>query len=153
MPVGFFGSLRPGDTIFFVNLLDLRRQAPRIAVDGLCGVVGNDNIQHATIVDLSTSGLRLERMFDARTATPEMHLEIELPGIDEVVWAHGVVAQAQLTRRPGFTEQGLPNFWFSTGVRILTMCQREARLLREYVVETLVAKRRVSDRRQFADRS
>jgi len=36
-----------GDTIFFVNLLDLRRLAPRIPVDGLCGVVANDNLRHA----------------------------------------------------------------------------------------------------------
>jgi len=130
-----------------VNLLDLRRQAPRIPLDGLCGVVGNDNIQHATVVDLSTSGLRLERMFDARTATPEMHLEIELPGVDEVVWAHGIVTSARLTRRPGHTELGMPNFWFSTGIRIVTMCERETRLLRDYVVEMLVARRRVPDRR------
>lgn len=136
-----------------MNLLDLRRQAPRIPVDGLCGVVANDDVQAANIVDLSTTGIRLERMFDARTATPEMHLEIELPGIDEVVWAHGVVTSAQLSRRPGQTAEGMPNFWFSTGVRILTMCQRETRLLRDYVVEMLCARRRISDRRLIADRS
>jgi len=136
-----------------VNLLDLRRQAPRVSIDAMCGVVGNDNVQHATVVDLSTTGLRLERMFDARTASRDVQLEIELPGIDEVVWAHGVVASARLTPRPGQSELGLPNFWFSTGVRIVTMCQREAKLLREFVVETLVAKRKVSDRRLLADRS
>lgn len=120
-----------------MNLLDVRRMAPRIPVDGLCGVVANDDLRHAAMLDISTTGLRLERPFDPRTASRIVQLEIELPGIDEVVWARGEVTFAHLSPMGGTTPDGQPRFWCRAGLRLAEVCVRERRMLRDYVVETL----------------
>jgi hypothetical protein len=148
----FFGPRSAERYDFFVNLSELRRQAPRIPTEGICGVVGNDGLRHGTMVDLSATGLRVERKFDGRTATTVVQLEIELPGVDEILWAHGVVTFAQLSSMPGYTDEGQPNFWFRTGIRFVSMCQRERRMLRDYVVSTLRETRRRVDRRLNPDR-
>jgi hypothetical protein len=137
-------------TIFFVNLLDARRCAPRISVDGLCGVAANDELRHAAMTDLSTLGLRLERPFDPKTARPIVQLEIELPGIDEVLWASAAVTHAWLTPMPGRTADGQPRFWCRAGLRIADASRRERHLLRDYVIETLIARRIIPDRRRGA---
>jgi hypothetical protein len=132
----------PGpSTIFFVNLLDARRRAPRISVDGFCGVVTDDDLHHASMSNLSTLGLRLERPFDPKTARPIVQLEIELPGVDEVVWVSAAVTHAHLSPMPGRGADGQPRFWCKAGLRIANASQRELRLLRDYVVEQLVARR------------
>jgi hypothetical protein len=136
-----------GDTIFLVNLLDLRRLAPRISVDGLCGVVSHDELRPASLRDLSATGLRLERPFDPRTASPIVQLELELPGLDEVVWARAIVTFAKLTPMPGRTADGQPRFWCRAGLRIADVCSRERRLLRDYVIESLRLHGTAPDRR------
>ncbi len=137
----FCARARGLDTIFFVNLLDARRRAPRISIDGLCGVVVDNDLHHASMSDLSTLGLRIERPFDPKAAKPIVQLEIELPGVDEIVWASAVVTHAYLTPMPGRTADGQPRFWCRAGLRIADACQRERRMLRDYVVETLIARR------------
>lgn len=123
-------------TIFFVNLLDPRRIAPRIAVDGLCGVVANGNeLRHAAMRDLSAIGVQLERVFDPAHASRIVQLELELPGVDEVVWARGEVTRAFLTPLPGRTPDGQPRFWCRAGLRLAGVAQRERRLLRDYVLD------------------
>lgn len=120
-----------------MSFLDPRRIAPRINVDGLCGVVANDNeLRHASLLDLSAIGLRLERPFDPASASRVVQLEIELPEIDEVVWARGEVTRAFLTPMPGRTPDGQPRFWCRAGLRLAGVAQRERRLLRDYVLET-----------------
>ena len=113
-----------------------RRLAPRILVEGLCGIVANDELSHASLRDLSEIGLRLERPFDPKTARPVVQLEIELPGIDDVLWARAAVSFAILTPMPGRTADGQPRFWCSAGLRLVDVCRRERSLLRDYVVET-----------------
>ena len=127
-----------------MNLLDARRRAPRIHVDGLCGVVANDDLQPAAMSNLSTLGLRVERPFDPKTASPVVQLEIELPGIDEIVWVSASVTHAHLTPMPGRGADGQPRFWCRAGLRIANASQRELRLLRDYVIESLVARRAVT---------
>lgn len=125
-----------------MNLLDARRRAPRISIEGLCGIVTNDDdLQPAAMSNLSTLGLRVERPFDPVNARPVVQLEIELPGIDEIVWVSAVVTHAHLTPMPGRTADGQPRFWCRAGLRIANASQRELRMLRDYVVETLVARR------------
>jgi hypothetical protein len=131
-----------------MNLLDARRRAPRISLDGLCGVVSDDDgLCHASMSDLSSIGLCIERPFDARTARPVVQLEIELPGVDEIVWASAAVTYARVTRMRGRGRDGQARFWCRTGLRIASASQRERRLLRDYVVERLIQVRRASDRR------
>lgn len=136
------------DTIFFVNLLDVRRRAPRITVDGLCGVVTNDDqLRPASMSNLSTLGLRVERPFDPKTARPVVQLEIELPGIDEVLWASAAVTHAYLTPMPGRTPDGQPKFWCRAGLRITDVSRSEKRLLLDYVFDQLRARFQAPDRR------
>jgi hypothetical protein len=148
---GFLPTRAEPATIFFVNLLDARRCAPRISVDGLCGVAANDDLRPAAMTNLSTLGVRLERPFDPKTARPVVQLEIELPGLDEVLWASASVTHAWLTPLPGIGADGQRRFWCRAGLRITDACQRERRLLRDYVVETLIAQRRAPDRRRRGD--
>lgn len=121
------------------NAFASRRLAPRIPVDGLCGVVANDNLMHAAMLDLSASGLRLERPFDPKTAKPVVQLEIELPGIDEVIWARGVVTFARLSPLPGRMPDGQPRFWCRAGLQIADVSRPDRRMLRDYVLETRAA--------------
>ena len=132
-----------------MNLLDARRRAPRISVDGFCSVASDEDLHHAAMSDLSTLGLRLERPFDPAKARPIIQLEIELPGIDEVVWASAVVTHAYLTPMPGRRADGQPRFWCKAGLRIADASRAERQMLRDYVVEQLVARRTdgVCDRR------
>jgi hypothetical protein len=132
-----------------MNLLDARRRAPRISVDGFCSVASDEALHHASMSDLSTLGLRLERPFDPAKARPIVQLEIELPGIDEVVWASAVVTHAYLTPMPGRRADGQPRFWCKAGLRIADASRAERQMLRDYVVEQLVARRSdgVRDRR------
>jgi hypothetical protein len=121
-----------------------RRLAPRVRLDGLCGVVSKHELRHAALLDLSALGVRLERPFDPQTASRVVQLEIELPGTDELVWARGEVTFAHLTPMGGRTPDGQPRFWCRAGVRITGVSRTERRLLRDYVVETRRAHRRLA---------
>lgn len=128
-----------------MNLLDVRRRAPRISVEGFCGVVSDkDDLHHATMSNLSTLGLRLERPFDPETARPIVQLEIDLPGLDEVVWASAIVTRAVLTPMPGRRADGKPRFWCRAGLRIGDTSRRERRMLQDYVIDQMVTRRSVA---------
>jgi hypothetical protein len=90
--------------------------------------------------DLSASGLCVERPFDPVTAKPIVQLEIELPGLDEVVWASAKVTRAYLTPMKRGAD-GKPRFWCRAGLRIGDTSRRELRMLRDYVSEQLLVAR------------
>lgn len=115
---------------------DPRRLGPRITVDGLCGVVGKRDLVPAAMVDLSSMGLRLERPFDPAAAARTVQLEIELPGVDEILWATGHVTFAHLSPLGGVHPDGQPRLWCRAGIQIDAAAGRDLRLLREYVIET-----------------
>jgi hypothetical protein len=124
-----------------MSILDPRRLAPRITVDGLCGVVAERELQPASLVELSSIGLRIELPFDRTYARDTLQLEIELPGVDEIVWARGRVTFAHLSPMGGRYADGEPRFWCRAGVSIEAAAGRERRMLRDYVMETRRAKR------------
>jgi hypothetical protein len=115
---------------------DPRRLGPRIAVDGMCGVVTQRELGHAAMVDLSSFGVRLERPFDPATASRTVQLELELPGVDEIMWARGHVTFAHLSPMGGRHRDGQPRLWCRAGIRIDGAAGRDMRLLRDYVIET-----------------
>jgi hypothetical protein len=115
---------------------DPRRRAVRVQVDGFCGVVCREQLRHASLRDLSVHGLRIERPFDPRTASPHLQLEIELPEIDEILWAKGAVTFAHLSPMGGRHPDGQPRLWCRAGVRIEGLARSEQRLLGDYVFET-----------------
>jgi hypothetical protein len=145
-------DLRSGvSTIFLVNLLDARRRAPRISVDGFCSVATDrDDLHHASLSDLSTLGLQLESAYDPATpraaaVRPVVQLEIELPGLDEIVWTSAVVTRVYCTRivRGG---DGRSRFWYRAGLRIGETSRHDRRMLHDYVIEKLVAHRAAATR-------
>lgn len=125
---------------------DPRRLGPRITLDGLCGVVTDRDLRHAAMVDLSSMGMRLERPFDPATASRTVQLEIELPGIDDILWARGHVTFAHLSPMGGLHANGQPRFWCRAGIQIDAATGRDMRMLREYVIETRRARLAATER-------
>jgi hypothetical protein len=119
-----------------MSLADPRRLAPRIHVDGLCGLVVGRELRHAAMIDLSAIGLRVELPFDPAAASRCVQLEIELPGVDEIVWARGRVTFAHLAPMGGCHADGQPRLWCRAGIHVELAAARERRLMRDYVIET-----------------
>ncbi|MFN0246365.1 MAG: PilZ domain-containing protein [Kofleriaceae bacterium] len=119
---------------------DVRRAAPRIQAEGICGLVAGRALVPASMMDLSWLGLRLELPFDHATARRVMQLEIEVPGLDEIVWAQGHVTFARLTPMGGVHPDGQPRLWCSAGVQIDVAAPRERRLVRDLVMDTTRAR-------------
>lgn len=116
---------------------DVRRAAPRIHADGICGLVTDGRaLVPASLTDLSWLGLRLELPFDHATARRVVQLEIEVPGLDEIIWAQGHVTSARLTPMGGVHPDGQPRLWCSAGLQIDVVAPRERRLVRELVMDT-----------------
>ncbi len=146
----FLGPLPCGPYNTFMNLLDARRRAPRISIDGFCNVAVANDLHHASLSNLSTLGFHVERPFDPATARPVVQLEIELPGLDEILWASATVTRAYLSPMPGRTANGQPRFWCRAGLVLGDTSRRERVLLRDYVVDQLVTRRtaaKTADRR------
>lgn len=113
----------------------LRREGPRVDVEALCWEVVDGHEHTALAVELSAEGVRLERPYVAGPPRREIPLEIEVPGIDEILWAKGEACFDTLTwqRSLGLIRR--------TGYRIVSAAARDLRLLREYVFETHRARR------------
>ena len=135
---GMLPGRRTGPYHFGMHRPDPRRNGPRIAVDGFCGVVTHRDLRHATLLELSETGIRLERVFDPRVAARTVALEIELPEIDEVIWARADVAFARLTPLGGVHASGQPRLLCRAGLRIADAASHHLRLLRDYVFATHV---------------
>jgi hypothetical protein len=77
---------------------------------------------------------------------PEVPLQIEVPGIDEVMWARGDVVFDRLVQaRTGETNGGPFGLIRRTGYRIALAAARDLRLLRDYVFDTYYARRARED--------
>ena len=113
---------------------DLRRVSPRIDVEALCWEVIGDRERSALLVDVSTEGARVERPYIGGRIETEVPLQIEVPGIDEVMWARGDVVFDKLVpaRSPG-ASGGPFGLIRRTGYRIAIAAARDLRLLRDYV--------------------
>ncbi len=110
---------------------DPRRTSPRIDVEALCWEIGGDREVSSLVVDLSSHGVRVERPFVGGRVAREVPLQIEVPGIDEVMWAKGDVVFDQLV--PARSNGGPFGLLRRTGYRIAIAAARDLRLLRDYV--------------------
>jgi hypothetical protein len=104
------------------------RLAPRIDVEAFCSEILPGGQRPALVVDLSADGLRIERPYLGGRTPDEMAVELELPGVDEVIWARVAVCFNRI--RPGGGPFGLVR---TTGLRIIAAAERDLRLLRELV--------------------
>jgi hypothetical protein len=110
---------------------EIRRVSPRIDVEALCWETFGEREHSALLVDVSTEGARVERPYIGGRIEYEVPLQIEVPGIDEVMWARGDVVFDKLV--PAKTRGGPFGLIRRTGYRIAVAAQRDLRLLREYV--------------------
>ncbi len=110
---------------------DARRTSPRIDVEALCWEVVDDREVSSLIVDLSSHGVRVERPFVGGRVAREVPLQIEVPGIDEVMWARGDVVFDQLV--PMRSNGGPFGLMRRTGYRLAIAAARDLRLLRDFV--------------------
>jgi hypothetical protein len=137
---------------------DPRRSSPRIGLEALCWeVVGHHELQ-SMVVDLSSEGARLQRPFIvagedsgpielgpagksryiprprlAERRDRVIPLQLEVPGIDEVMWARGDVVFDELV--PVKSSGGPFGLMRRTGVHISLAAGRDMRLLRDYVYD------------------
>jgi hypothetical protein len=115
-----------------MRLLDPRRLAPRVRLDGLCGMVVGADLRPASMTDLSWGGLRIEMVFDPKHASRTLQLEIEVPEVDEIMWAHGHVTFAHISPLGGRHADGQPRLWVRAGVQLDATASRHRRLIRDY---------------------
>lgn len=120
---------------------DLRRVSPRIDVEALCWETIGERETSALLVDVSTQGARVERPYIGGRIEYEVPLQIEVPGIDEVMWARGDVVFDKLV--PDTKHGGPFGLIRRTGYRIAIAAARDLRLLRDYVYDTYAARRPV----------
>ena len=111
-------------------MMDPRRASPRIDVEALCWELIGDREYSSLIVDLSTDGARVERPYAGGRIEREVPLQIEVPGIDEVMWAKADVVLDQLVPD---RKAGPCQLMRRTGYRIAIAASRDLRLVRDYV--------------------
>jgi hypothetical protein len=93
------------------------------------------------VTDLSAEGVRLERPYLGGPSPAEILLELEVPDVDEVIWARGEVCFDQVRQAP--PGQGGPlGLLRTTGVRLVSAAARDLRLLRDLVFERHRARHR-----------
>jgi hypothetical protein len=102
------------------------RVGPRIVLESLCHEIAGGRERPALVSDLSEVGLRLERPFVGGRLPREVQLELELPGVDDVLWAMGHV-------RFDVVRQVRGDLWRITGIRIAAAAARDLRTIRDVV--------------------
>jgi hypothetical protein len=118
---------------------DLRRLMPRIDVETYCSELVDGRDRPGLIVDLSPEGARLARPYRGGPTPRDIVLELEVPELDEVIWARGEVCFDRLDQAP--RGQGGPlELIRTTGVRLVSAAVRDLRVLRECVIETYRAR-------------
>jgi hypothetical protein len=120
-----------------------RRGSPRFPVETLCMEYSGDALQHSLAVDLSGDGLRLIRPFFGGAIERIVQLELELPGIDEILWAKGEVCFDEIRRTP----RGIIR---SSGIKLAAAATRDLGLLRDWVREQWRARESMDDCLHFA---
>ena len=121
---------------------DLRRLMPRIDVETFCSELVGGRDRPGLVVDLSPEGARLERPYLGGPTPREIVLGLEVPEVDEVIWARGEVCFDQVRQAP--PGQGGPlGLLRTTGIRLVSAAMRDLRMLRECVIETHRARQKV----------
>src|SRR6185436_7253280 len=119
---------------------ELRRESPRIKIDALCWELA-DRETSGLAVDLSSQGVRIERPYTGGPTRRSVPLQLEVPGIDEVMWAQGLACFDMVVPEAG-PAGGALGLVRRTGYRIVAAATRDLRRLEELVVETDRASRR-----------
>ena len=119
---------------------DFRREGPRIGVDALAWECSDAGETSALAIDLSQAGIRIERPYVGGRNKEVVPLQLDIPGIDELLWARGDVCFDHVV--PGKGPFGLVR---RTGYRISLAAQRDRRMLREFVFDSFLMRQRLDD--------
>ena len=113
----------------------MRRESPRIDVEAMCWELVDGKEAGGLAVDLSSMGLRIERPYTGGPTRKEMQLQIEIPGIDEVMWAKAEASSDILV--PTASGAGGPmGLIRRTGYRLIAAATRDLRMIKELVFDT-----------------
>lgn len=115
--------------------MDARRIDPRIDVETFCSELLAHEERPALVVDLSALGARIERPYLGGPTPREIDLELEVPEIDEVIWARGEVCFDVVTQAPAGTRGGPLGLLRTTGLRLVRAATRDLKMLRDCVFE------------------
>ena len=115
------------------------------APGGFCTEIGEGHERFALVSDVSPTGLRLHRPFGGHQSTT-VQLELDVPGIDELIWAKGVVCFDTVWR--GAEGQLLQ----TSGIELAGAAGRHLRLLRDYAIAAAERFGRYAERRAAGDR-
>jgi hypothetical protein len=114
---------------------DFRREAPRIGIQALCWELVAGRERSALAVDLSPAGLRLERPYTGGPTLREVPLQLEVPGLDEIMWARAEACFDVIVTSPAPAAGG-HGLVRRTGYRLAGAAARDLRVLKELVYET-----------------
>jgi hypothetical protein len=119
---------------------EFRREGPRIDVEAMCWELVDRHEISGLAVDLSSMGLRIERPYVGGATRREVPLQLEVPGIDEIMWAKGDAMYDVVVPENG-PLGGAMGLMRRTGYRLVMAAARDLRLLKEFVMETHRAKK------------
>lgn len=122
------------DDVGMNDWADLRLM-PRIDVETFCSELVDGRDRPGIVTDLSPEGVRIERPYGGGPTPRDIVLELEMPEIDEVIWARGEVCFDQVRQAPA-GQGGALGLLRTTGIRLVSAAVRDLRLLRECVIET-----------------
>jgi hypothetical protein len=111
-----------------------RRQQPRISLESFCVEIVDGVERPVLAVDLSEGGVRISRPWFAGRTPKELQLELEIPGVDELMWARGRTCFDQVRQVNG-------ELWRTTGILLAGAASRDLKLLRELVNEAIIEPR------------
>jgi hypothetical protein len=114
---------------------ELRREGPRIGIQALCWELVAGRERSGLAVDLSPGGLRIERPYTGGPTVREVPLQLEVPDLDEIMWARGEVCFDVIVPAPP-AAGGTFGLVRRTGYRLAGAAARDLRVLEELVRET-----------------
>ena len=118
-----------------------RRGGMRVSASGLCTEFAADTEQLGLMLDVSETGIRLERPLSGPSAMARrervVQLEFEHPGIDELIWCKGVIRFDRL--EPFRQTEGPVRVRRVSGVEIVAAAGRHLRMLRDFILDLRTA--------------
>lgn len=101
-----------------------------------CSELLPSELRHGFVVELSESGVRIERPFFGGRLGGRVQLEFELPEIDEIVWAAVEPCYDVVSRRTPASPGELGGLVRTSGFRLVRTSERSRRMLRDLVFQT-----------------
>jgi hypothetical protein len=108
-----------------------RRLAPRVGVQAFCSELLDGAPRHGLVVELAPGGVRIERPYTGGGMPREVNLELEVPEVDEIIWARAAVCYDWIRPAPRGVHAGPFGFVRTTGLRFTAAAGRDLRLVRD----------------------